>query len=88
MANSWWCSAFADDALTASRHRCIRLQHLETFEFRSLLTHELVGAGPREAIIETVLVRLDGIPVAPGSARRCAQGCEHCQSWGLCSGLF
>ena len=57
--------------------RCIRLQHLETFEFRSLLTHELVGAEPRGAIIETVLARLDGIPVAPGSARRCGPSYVH-----------
>ena len=54
------------------RRRCIRLQHLETFEFRSLLTHELVGAGPRGAVIETMLARLDGIPVEPALSRRCA----------------
>ena len=51
--------------------RCIRLQHLETFEFRSVLTHELVGAGPRGAVIETMLARLDGIPVTPALSRRC-----------------
>ena len=50
--------------------RCIRLQHLETFEFRSLLTHELVGAGPRGAVIETMLARLDGIAVEPALSKR------------------
>jgi len=52
--------------------RCIRLQHLETFEFRSLLTHELVGVGPRGAVIETMLARLDGILVEPALSKRCA----------------
>ena len=55
------------------RRRCIRLQHLESFEFRSLLRHELVGEAPRSAIIETVLARLERNSAAlPSQPRRYA----------------